>query len=283
MAYYVIRKAILVSSILFLVICIGSSTHAQTLVQVFDRLEGAYTKETKQSRKLLSKFDETEKKAKETLQNSLKQLRSQAGLNNNPLGAADLNRQITNVENWLIQGGDLPKSDFLLPLLFEYVKQLYEAKIKLDKGLKSFIERLRKDGRSGDAKTLGKALVDACPILDSSQVIEQGRSFGGNRWSAKSTEPTRIDLKIETVMGNAFSGKIERDTGISMHPVHGMSGMVNGLNIVIDTQGPRDPGRKKDGDWTYCGILVGRTIIGSFAGRGAKGNVGGGHFRLDQR
>ena len=260
-----------------------SSAMGNSVEQVIKDLPEQYAGKGSKALKAVEKYRTNEDAAKKSLRADLDTLKRRANLNNNPLGAADLLRQIQALDAWLINGGELPKkTDFLLSYLYEYITNLQKAKSSIFKPVNDLCAKLRKDELTKEADHLEKEFGELGGVLDGSKVLVQGRSFGGERCEEKAINPVRIEIKIEEVQGNSFSGKIERDTGIAKHPVHGMHGQFAGLEVKFQTQASRIPGNKKDGEFGYCGLVIGNSIIGNYFGKNGKKNETGGFFRLDR-
>lgn len=253
-----------------------------SLERLLGQLPDKYDRQVKTLRNGLTAYLEVEEKASKVLRSELRMIKAKADASGTPLAAADLLSQVEALEQWLENGGQLPKSDLLLGKVLGYVKLLATARERhVEKRAGPLIKSLSRDGSSIRASELAEAVNELGQILNANDVLKEGKAFGGFRVPAKAGKIVRIRIHIEKVLGSSFSGSIERDMGISEHPVHAMSGGFKGMYFVANTLGSRRPGGKLDGGWQYRGYVIGRTIIGEYSGRGLKGKPGRGYFRLD--
>lgn len=96
----------------------------------------------------------------------------------------------------------------------------------------------------------------------------------------KKTISLSVNFAARSDGDEQFVGRLERDFMYRGHPVHNLTGQFIGGNVTIQTGSVLAFGSKSDHAWTYHGCLIGRSIIGRYAGRDKKGKLKGGIFHL---
>ena len=210
---------------------VHADSSGDALELLLDKLPKEYEKVRAPVLKKLKTYSDDEARAKQLLRSQLQILKVAANLNKNPLGAADLLKQINDLDTWIRKGGELPKCDFLLEQIYWYVVALVKARNGLEKPLLNVLKKLKNDGRDQDVQDLVQAFDGLGGLLDSSIVLTEGKKFGGSRCAAGAKDQVRIRITVEEVKEKTMSGQIERDHGWAEHPIHGMSGLFNGLEV----------------------------------------------------
>ncbi len=267
-----------VAIVAFILISTASScVLAEELEDVLGDLPNKYQKAAESALEGVKSFRKIEAQEKDKLREFLKSARESS-----QFAPPEFLSQVKELEKWLEVGGEIPKSDKLLEIVFNYVNKLSVARAKkVSRKINNLIVQLKKDELPETADRLFDAFSELGGLLNPHKVIQQGRSFGGTRMAEGSTDLIRIRIHIEQVADEQFSGIIERDMGYADHPSHDMQGRLDGVAVVINTLARRKPGAKLDGGWQYSGVIVGKSIVGTFSGHTIKGKPGKGYFRLD--
>lgn len=263
---------------LALSVCSSSLLYGQSLEQILSRLAESPRRENAiravesfrdQQARLKSKYIALAEAQGRVVYNS-----------NDPLVAAPMIEELKQIKSWLSTDQDIPASDQFLPLVIGYASELAAARSKAYRAIRLLIGSLERNNSDFEAREVAKAFEQLGGIFQATETLQAGTVWHGHRLHGKSKTGPTLKLRVEKVSGDRFAGVIERDHIYGQHPVYRASGQIDGAMVKIQTLQNLRPGDQTDGNWTYHGYVLGRTIVGTFSGRRTDGKPGGGSFRL---
>jgi len=191
--------------------------------------------------------------------------------------------EVADVRSWFTDGGDVPLTLLAVVTIVPYAENLANMRGVVRKPLTALINRLNSNDREKLSLKLERAFDELGGRMSARSVVKPGNNFGGYRSSLNNPDFKRIRLSIRKLQGQEFTGRVERDLGISHHPVHSMTGSFHGMKLVANTGPTAAFGNKLDGNWTYSGYVIGKTILGRCHARTIKGRPKQGYFLVKLR
>ncbi len=190
--------------------------------------------------------------------------------------------QVRELKSWLDGYGDMPKCDLLTQPVIAYATKLYQARTKMDVPLRALITKLSRDRKKDLVDSLDNAYHKLGRILDARDSIKKDVVFLGARQEVGSDHTTPLRIRFDTVASNGhFSGTVERGYMFAGHPRHEFVGSVEGLKLHGETRASlANPGSKQDLGYVYSGLVIGRALVGNYAGTDDKNKVKQGTFYL---
>ena len=271
---------------LFVGVCLVFGTHsirAQSLELVLRQVPSGFQANEQRVTKILSKYREQESAIRADLRTQLANLkRSVLQSAGEVIGNRKLT-QISALENWLKEGGDIPKCDELFPLVVTYAKEISAARSGLGVQTSKLVKQLDRAGYIALTQKIRTAYEDLGGVLDGDRALSNGAVFVGFRKHVNAADPMPVKMTFQKVAMGQVVGRVEKSWMYRGHPIHEMTGRLDGAVLSIQTGKTLALGNKSDGLWRYDAYVIGRTIIGEFKGYGKKRKLSGGYFRLDKR
>jgi len=184
--------------------------------------------------------------------------------------------------DWLNNGGSPPSNADDIMWIVGYAESVAKQQAFVWRHLAILMTKLAKAGHQDEAAMLHTAFLRLEAHHKDSENLLRGRLFKGYRTSTNGKHTISLSVKFSELSDSdeQFVGRLERDFMYKGHPVHNLTGQFVGGNVMIQTGSVLAFGSKSDHAWTYSGCLIGRSLIGRYAGRDKKGKPMGGAFHL---
>ncbi|MEM9369329.1 MAG: hypothetical protein AAGD07_25395 [Planctomycetota bacterium] len=198
------------------------------------------------------------------------------------LAAQEQLEMVQDVRKWLITGGTLPRCEELFPALIQYRQAVAKARDTVVRPAQALAKSLNNDGQEGLAIVLFGELDRLGDVLNTGFTLKAGSKWSGYRKHVK-THKRQYSLRFRFDKREAYQllGTVENQHQYSGHPKYQLLGKLDGANVQLQTGKRLALQGGKDGTFTYTGYVIGRTIVGEFAGRQVDGKLGNGYFRVD--
>lgn len=181
---------------------------------------------------------------------------------------------------WLTGQGAPPNDAAAMAWVVSYADQLVRKRGGFERQLSGLLTRLSRAGHFDEAMTLQGAFHRLETGRSDDEPLVDQRRFKGYRTTTDGKKLISLRFTVDDGTDSQFSGSVERDFMYSGHPVHDLTGVVQGLNVKMQTGSLRVFGNRADNTWSYSGVILGRSIIGRYAGRDKKGKPVGGLFHV---
>lgn len=181
---------------------------------------------------------------------------------------------------WLEGDSTPPKNPMATAWIVNYAENIVKQQTGVLKQLTMLANRLKKAGHTDEVNMLIDAFRRLESDRDTSDFLLTGRKFTGYRTSTdgKTLIPLLFEFSAQSLSDSQFVGHVERDFMYRGNPDHHCSGQFEANTVKIQTGSVRAFGSKSDHAWTYSGCLIGRSLIGRYAGIDKKGKPKGGLF-----